>query len=573
MRRASLLVLSLTACADPEPDTAPCTGLDANADGICDADAADWSADAEIPAGTNRGNIYDLDEADLAAVRTRGIGHAFVWPVDITGLLIPYRPLDTYMRDPANAGAVALLRDQLGFGSFEEFYDWLGLARYPEPGAGGIYDIPVPDGMAPGDAVGAAVIDTAWGPGLTFSCATCHASPLFGRTVVGLSNRRARANAVFLLAGDLVHNLPPDAFQQLTDATDAERALYERTLDNYGAVGAKEPEVLGLDTAVAQIGLSLGRRADDPWASYSAEAEADPAFTELETYVADSKPAVWWNLKYKTRWLSDGSLTSGNPIVYNLLANELGRGTDLHDLSDWLTTERTPLDELTVAVFATEPPRWTDFFGTDGIDEEAARAGQVVFAERCASCHGTYEKGWDADDAATRSAVDRLATTRVTYHAQTPVVDVGTDPQRGAGQSYVERLNQLAIIETNGSMFESQAGYVPPPLDGIWARYPYLHNNSVPTLCALLSPAAERPTEFYQGPADDPATDFDADCVGYPVGDAIPAAWRDDADAHFDTTVPGLRNTGHEDMLRDADGTWAIDAAARADLVQFLKTL
>lgn len=564
MRRTLLLSLSLAACA--EPSSAPtCTaGLDLDADGVCDGDRVDWSEDATIEPGSDRANVYELDPADLAEVRTRGMQHAFVWPVDITGLLIPYRPFQAFMDDPDNAGAVNLLREQLGFGTFEEFYTWLGLARYPEPGLGGIYELPIPDGLAPGDAVGAALLDTEWGEGLTFSCATCHASPLFGRTVFGLSNRRARANAVFLLAGELVHNMPPDAFQSLTDATAEERALYERTLDNYGAVGAKEPEVLGLDTAVAQIGLSLGRRAADPWASYSAEAETNPDFVELETYVADSKPAVWWTLKYKTRWLSDGSLVSGNPIVYNLLANELGRGTDLRELSDWLATERTTLDELTVAVFASEPPRWTDFFGADGIDEAEARAGQVAFEARCASCHGTYEKGWDADDADTRSAIDRLATTRVVYHAQTPISDVGTDPQRAEGHGYVDRLNQLQISVDAGNVFRGQAGYVPPPLDGIWARYPYLHNNSVPTLCALLSPPEERPTVFYQGPADDPATDFDADCVGYPVGDAIPAAWLDDEDARFDTTVPGLRNVGHD---------WEIGADERRQLVHFLKTL
>ncbi|MDP2315279.1 MAG: cytochrome c [Pseudomonadota bacterium] len=560
------MVLLLAACADPAPVDASCRyGLDEDGDGVCDGDTVDWSADATIEPGTERSNIYGLAPDDLAAVRERGMQHAFVWPVDVTGLLIPYRPFEDYMQDPANAGAVALLRDQLGFGTFEEFYSWLGLARYPEPG--GFDELPIPEGMAPGDAVGAAVIDTEWGEGLTFSCAACHASTLFGHTVFGMSNRRARANAVFLLAGDLTQTLTADAFQSLTDATAEERALYERTLDNYGAVGAKEPEVLGLDTAVAQIGLSLGRRADDPWATFSEAAEREPAFTDLETFVADSKPAVWWTLRYKTRWLSDGALISGNPMVYNVLANELGRGTDLHALSDWLEQDRKALDELTVAVFATEAPRWTDFFpGT--LDEAQAREGQVLYEEHCASCHGTYEKGWDS------GAEDPFATTRVTYHAQTPVVDVGTDGQRTEGDfGYTGRLNQLQILLDSGSEFVTEDGYVPPPLDGIWARYPYLHNNSVPTLCELLSPAEERTTVFYQGPADDPVTDFDAACVGYPVGDAIPESWLGDTDARFDAAIPGLRNIGHEEMLRDETGAWVLDPEERARLVMYLKTL
>ena len=42
----------------------------------------------------------------------------------------------------------------------------------------------------------------------------------------------------------------------------------------------------------------------------------------------------------------------------------------------------------------------------------------------------------------------------------------------------------------------AEAQYHAPPLNGIWASPPYLHNGSVPTIEALLSPYAERPTTF-----------------------------------------------------------------------------
>lgn len=578
MRPATVLLLAACGGApgDPAAPEVGCPhGLDADGDGVCDGDAVDWSADAWIEPGTDRANLYGLSASDLAAAREAGTLHAFQWPVDVTGLLIPHEPFERFAADPANAGAVALMRDQMGFGDFEEFYDWLGLARYPGPDAAGIYDLPIPSGWGPGDPVGATFMDSPEGPpGMTFSCATCHTGTLFGQTVFGMTNRQARANAVFLLAGELATTMPPDAFEQLLGASPAERALYERTLDRYGAVGAKVPEVLGLDTAVAQIGLSLGRRGDDPWAEFDPGKEAAPDFTELETFVADSKPAVWWTLKHKTRWLSDGALVSGNPIVYNFLANELGRGTDLHALAGWQTENQRVLDELTVAVFASEPPRWTDFFPASSVDEAAAMRGELAFEARCAACHGSYEKGWSASDADRRGAAGRLETTRVVYHPQTPVMDVGTDLQRATGGAvFVDRLNQLRIIEDAGAWFQGEAGYVPPPLDGIWARYPYLHNNSVPTLCDLLSPAADRPVVFWQGPADDPETDFDADCVGYPVGDAVPQAWQDEPDARFDARVPGLTNAGHDRMLRGDDGTFDLGDAERADLIAFLKTL
>ena len=64
------------------------------------------------------------------------------------------------------------------------------------------------------------------------------------------------------------------------------------------------------------------------------------------------------------------------------------------------------------------------------------------------------------------------------------------------------------------------------------------------------------------GPPDDPATDFDAACVGLP--ETPPSDWLDDPANTVDTTVPGLGNQGHDVV---------VEAADRADLIEFLKTL
>src|SRR5690606_2416468 len=42
------------------------------------------------------------------------------------------------------------------------------------------------------------------------------------------------------------------------------------------------------------------------------------------------------------------------------------------------------------------------------------------------------------------------------------------------------------------SKFHKTDGYANQPLDGIWARAPYLHNGSVPTLWDLLTPEGQR---------------------------------------------------------------------------------
>lgn len=556
------LIILLVACSttDGTDPSEACDGLDHDGDGICDGADIDWSETAELT--EPRGNLYGLPEDVLAEVRDRGMSYAYVWPVDISGMLLPRGPMEQVLSPGGDPALQSLSRTALGFGTLDEMYDWMGMPRFGPEGGEGPYRTVHPPGFAEGDPMGLGFIDTEWGEAMTFSCATCHVGQLFGRPVVGLTNKVARANAYFDLAQTILPSVTPETFAEITGADEEETAMYARTRDRLPAVGTKEPEVLGLDTSLAQVSLSLARRAQDAYATLDADAARSPRANGLDTLVADSKPMVWWTLKYKTAWLADGSIRSGNPIFTNFLWNEIGRGTELDVLETWLDDNALVVDELTAAVFATESPRWTDFFGTEGLDLDAAVRGQAVFDQTCAGCHGTYTKAWEDDPSL--PVAEAVASLHLDYGA-TVVHDVGTDLQRAQGMThFAEGLNGLAISEAMGTVVEVQEGYVPPPLDGIWARYPYLHNNAVPTLCALLD-SALRPDVFHQGPADDPDTDYDHDCVGYPVGEATPEAWIGDV-ARYDTSLPGLSNAGHTfgDALSDDE---------RSDLIAFLKTL
>lgn len=579
---ALLLALTVSGCNDcPEgscklPDGSCSTGIDTNRDGSCDRVGADWSRDAKLPDEGHRRDIYGLG-AELNAVRARGHEHSLVWPVNVSGILLPWQPVQNLFADDATDAEIqnlqSLSRRVLGFGTLTEMFNWVGLPRSDgrreaEPG------VPWPEWVKEDSPLGFGTIDTSLGESMTFSCALCHTANLFGRTVVGLTNRRAKANEFFHLASGFFPTLDPQFFADSTGANDQELDRFIQTQENFGAVGSKIPQVRGLDTSLAQVAISLSRRDADEWATRNRDVEENPRPNDLQTFVADSKPAVWWTLKYKTRWLSDGSIVSGNPIFTNFLWNELGRGTDLKELNVWLRENLHVVDELTVAAFANEPPKWVDFFGVDSIDEEAARRGEVHFKALCVECHGSYEKGWSAADAGSRTPAERLATTTVRYHDRTPVRDVGTSPNRAQGMAaFAERLNGLAISKWMETVVEVQNGYVPPPLDGIWARYPYLHNQSVPTLCELLGPAKDRTTVFWMGTDENPDTDFDSTCVGLPVGDRIPEQWKEDPTWEFDTTRPGLSNQGHDEWLVDDDGAPVLSHAQKLDLVEFLKTL
>ena len=321
MTNVTLPLLLLVACAPDEVADAGCAaGLDMDGDGACDREVADWSADATVPEGTDRANIYQLSEDDLLAAREAGLAHIFAWPVATTRLLLPYQPLRFAFEDPDSGALRAALEASAGFSSEEGMYDRMGLARFPgalaEPGSP--YWAPPPAGMGPGDPMGASVMETDRGEGLTFSCATCHVGELFGRPVVGLTTRRARPNTLFHFAATGLAQLTPEGFQELTRATDGEVEMFEELVDALSVVGTTEPAVLGLDTSLAQVARSLSRRAPDAAASLDPAYALDPEDNLLDELVADSKPMVWWTMRYKTRWLSDGAIISGNPNPHQL---------------------------------------------------------------------------------------------------------------------------------------------------------------------------------------------------------------------------------------------------------------
>ncbi len=539
--------------------------------------APDWSRDTKIPIEGHRTNIYDVQSSDLEQLKNKGYLHAFRYPVTVTGLYIPFRPLDRFMQANDSNLLRRLLLDLAGeripFKNIEGMYEWLGLTPFPNEDANGVFKLPYPNGVKPDYPMGASFLETKDGLALTFSCAACHSMDFFGHSIMGLTNKQPRANEMFRLAQKYIPKIPVPVFLLGTGASTGEATMFRRTKKNLGSVGAIAPQALGLDTSLAQVALSLVRRNDDEYATKNKNLEKNPRFNQLSEHIADSKPAVWWNVKYKTRWLSDGSIVSGNPIFTNFLWNEIGRGTDLYELEDWMKNNQPVIKELTAAVFATESPIWTDIFPIGRIDLDAAKRGESVFSQSCQKCHGTYVKNWNLDQAEYMPDEWQIKTAEVKYHEQTPVKNVGTDPGRHEGMQYfAEGLNKLAISKMMKTVVEPQEGYVPPPLVGVFMRYPYFHNNAIPNLCALVTPPDQRPKFFYQGGAKDMETDFDFDCVGYPVGDQIPEHFKQ-SDSLVDTTKPGRRATGHYKMFLNDDGSEKWSWSQKMDLIEFLKTL
>lgn len=184
------------------------------------------------------------------------------------------------------------------------------------------------------------------------------------------------------------------------------------------------------------------------------------------------------------------------------------------------------------------------------IDAEKAARGRALFEANCVKCHGTYGPGGEYPNKVV------------------PIDIIGTDPARlrGLTDEFIDHYN-ATWLAADYPVVEPPTGYQAPPLDGVWATAPYLHNGSVPTLEHVLK-SSERPALFKR-PASTDFAHYDQDRVGWTVetvtevpGELSPFEAR----FFVDTNRFGLGNQGHTfgDKLEDAQ---------RADLIEYLKTL
>ncbi len=536
---------------------------------------SDWSATALLPVD-GRSNPYELSETEFLKNREQGQIHAHLYPIETTGILIPEKPmrefLDNTTWNPLTALLNEIFKGVAGVDSFDDLFVWAGLVPPPAKDSPEMFQVALPDNFNDGDLYGYSRIEKNGVSAFTMSCAACHSDQLFGQTVLGMSKRFPRANEFFLRAQRASSIYDSFLVQLYTGATDTEMALLDQSFENLLSVGLKQPLVLGLDTSLAQVALSLNKRAPTPWAEKDEEAQFDPRPDVLDREPGDSKPAVWWNAKYKTRWLSDGSVISGNPIYTNLLWNEIGRGSDLHELDQWFENNPHVVQELTTMVFSTPAPRFEDFFPAELIDRQSALRGEQVFNRTCMRCHGRYEKNWSLADNSMPWR-DQIKNLRVVYPQPTRIYDVGTDLYRRTSMKSLEKLNSLQISKNQNIVVQAQDGYVPPPLVSIWARWPYFHNNAIPNLCALLTRAQDRPKIYFAGPPIDTKKDYDQDCAGYPTGVRTPKPWTYDEELRFDTQIKGLSNSGHDEGIFLENGKELLSSQEKQDLIVFLKTL
>ena len=176
----------------------------------------------------------------------------------------------------------------------------------------------------------------------------------------------------------------------------------------------------------------------------------------------DMDTPAWWNTKYK-KWLYlDGGIQTNHRA---LVPFSLG---DRHNTGKQVRSWDRQFQAIYKYLQSLAPPKYPN-----KINQQLADAGRIAFNANCASCHGQYGKNSCYPERTV--LIENLKTDRARHDALSKERFIGYE------KSWLSFYGKTKCRPETG-------GYVAPPLHGIWASAPYLHNGSVPTLWHLLHP-------------------------------------------------------------------------------------
>lgn len=179
------------------------------------------------------------------------------------------------------------------------------------------------------------------------------------------------------------------------------------------------------------------------------------------------------------------------------------------------------------------------------INQELAKNGETIFINNCSKCHGTYGEKESYPNLLIPSNIIQTDSLLFKANYQNP--------------QFIEWFNKSWYAQGDyAAKLVPANGYVAPPLDGVWATAPYLHNGSVPTIEAVLN-SKIRPT-IWSRDFKNPVYNYDQLGWQYEVKE------KPNGKKYYNTSLPGYGNYGHYfgDKLTNAE---------RKALIEYLKTL
>lgn len=360
------------------------------------------------------------------------------------------------------------------------------------------------------------------------NCLLCHAGFFDGKLVIGLGNE-------FL---DFTRDATIDA-ERLGGYVvgEAEAAEWRKWADRVAAVAPYIiTDTIGSNPAIPMT-LALMAHHDPKTMAWSKRPlMAPPSGKPLPVSVPP-----WWNMKKKHAMFYS---TEGRGDHARILMLASAFCTDT--LEETRRIDAYAPDILAYLI-SLKPPSYPY-----EIDPVLAESGREIFESHCSRCHGSY------------GANEHYPNLVLAYE------EVGTDPElaKMATGAETERFRRWFNDSFYGEIARAEPapGYIAPPLDGVFATAPYLHNGSIPTIEALLD-SRKRPTywKLPTGPSD-----YDRAALGWRYTELhYGKAGTGDIEERkriYDTTLKGYSNAGH--LFGDV-----LTAEERRAVIEYLKTL
>lgn len=195
------------------------------------------------------------------------------------------------------------------------------------------------------------------------------------------------------------------------------------------------------------------------------------------------------------------------------------------------------------------------------VNQQMAQRGKKIFNNTCFKCHGTYERDGNG-----------LPIYKEPKHIEIEVVK--TDADRLKGLEDFKRLVDKNPLPEYIQYTDLGSGYFAPRLEGIWARFPYLHNGSVPTMMALLSHPLDRP-KFWSLDRAGERDRFNEETLGL----TLPKSGSREFKKLQRAAKKGTRNVYYTEREgQSSKGHWfrfsdKLSTQDKKDLIEYLKTI
>jgi mono/diheme cytochrome c family protein len=357
------------------------------------------------------------------------------------------------------------------------------------------------------------------------NCMQCHAMVFDGKLVIGLGNagidftrgRGINAQSVTMLETMLKKKFP---------------SQYEASASFITVTKAIAPdlvaEVRGVNLADHLAALLVAHR--DPQTFQWNE----KALLPKDHAVIPTDTPPWWLLKKKNAMFYNG-FGRGDFGRFLMASNLLTTGD---------TIESREVDahmpDMLSYIYSLKAPVYPNT-----IDKPLAGKGKILFEKNCSPCHGTYGANAKYPNLLIPASVIQTDSLLYASNYSTP--------------QFVNWFNKSWFRSgDHPAQLEPFAGYIAPPLDGIWITAPYLHNGSVPSLEALLNSSA-RPRYWSR---DFKKSQYNYGSPGWVYREET-AAGKPEI---YNTDLVGYNNRGH--YFGDV-----FTVSERKSVIEYLKTL